>query len=157
MQSRSGDERLSDPQHIVAVAGLFYDAQGRVLLVKTERRGWECPGGQVECGEDLVEALVREAREETGCEVRVERLVGVYTNPVPPTKVMFMFVGQHVRGEPEAGDELGAGWYSVEQALEMVTFGPNLLKLRDALWAAERPVYRVYTARPYHLLRQMEW
>src|SRR4051812_22410405 len=54
------DGRVSDPQHIVAVAGLFYDEQGRVLLVKTERRGWECPGGQVECGEDLVEASVRE-------------------------------------------------------------------------------------------------
>ncbi len=70
---------MSDPQHIVAVGGLFYDRDGRVLLVKTERRGWECPGGQVESGEDLAEALVREAREETGCEVRVERLAGVYT------------------------------------------------------------------------------
>lgn len=148
---------MNHPQHIVAVAGLFYDARGRVLLVNTERRGWECPGGQVECGEDLEEALVREAREETGCEVRVERLAGVYTNPVPPAKVMFMFVGRHVHGEPEKGDELASGWYPVEQALEMVTFGPNLLKLRDALQAGGRPVYRVYSARPYELLKETEW
>jgi hypothetical protein len=38
---------MSDPQHIVAVSGLFYNSDGQVLLVKTERRGWECPGGQV--------------------------------------------------------------------------------------------------------------
>lgn len=148
---------MSDPQHIVAVSGLFYDARGRVLLVETPRRGWECPGGQVECGEDLVEALVREVREETGCVVQVERLVGVYTNPIPPSKVMFMFTGAHVSGEPSGGDELGAGWFSVEDALDRVTFGPNRLKLEDALRNQDRPVYRVYTARPYELWLQQKW
>jgi 8-oxo-dGTP diphosphatase len=148
---------MSDPLHIVAVSGLFRDHAGRVLLVETPRRGWECPGGQVECGEDLVEALQRETREETGCGVVVERLVGVYTNPVPPTKVMFMFAGRHRDGEARRGDELDAGWFPVEQALRLVTFGPNRLKLRDALQPAGRPVYRVYSARPFELMKQTEW
>jgi 8-oxo-dGTP diphosphatase len=148
---------VADPQHIVAVSGLFYDQTGRVLLVETARRGWECPGGQVECGEDLVEALLRETMEETGCVVEVERLVGVYTNPVPPTKVMFMFAGRHVEGEPCRGDELEAGWFSIEEARRMVTFGANRLKLEDALRGAGHPVYRVYTARPFELLRAEEW
>ena len=38
-----------------------------------------------------------------------------------------------------------------------VTFGPNRLKLQDALADCGRPVYRVYRARPYELVRQMEW
>ncbi len=53
---------MPDPMHIVAVSGLFSNANGQVLLVKTDRRGWECPGGQVEDGEDLVAALQREVR-----------------------------------------------------------------------------------------------
>ena len=76
----------SYPRHIVAVSGLFRSDAGQILLVKTPRRGWELPGGQVEQGEDLIQALIREAREESGCEVQVERLVGVYTNPTPPEK-----------------------------------------------------------------------
>lgn len=148
---------MTDPLHIVAAGGLFYARDGRVLLVETPRRGWECPGGQVECGEEVDEAVVREVWEETGCRVEIERLVGIYTNPVPPTKVIFMFVGRHVDGEPKRGDELDPGWFTVEEALHMVTFGPEHLRLRDALECGDRPVYRVYRARPYELLKESEW
>ena len=43
--------------HIVTVAGYVEDGKGNVLLVKTNFRGWENPGGQVEVGENLEEAL----------------------------------------------------------------------------------------------------
>ena len=148
---------MSDPQHIVAVAGAFFNEQGQILLVRTERRGWECPGGQVEEGEDLVAAMVREVKEETGCVVEVERLVGVYTNPVPPSKVMFMFVGKCVGGVVGQGDEQEAGWYTREEALAMMTHPANRLKLEDALREEERPVYRVYTTNPYELILQETW
>src|SRR5262245_61055762 len=62
---------MDDPRHIVGVSGLFFNRDGSVLLVKTERRDWECPGGQVELGEDLITALIRETREESGCEVAI--------------------------------------------------------------------------------------
>ena len=48
---------------MVGVSGVVRDAAGRVLLVRTERVGWELPGGRVEAGEDLVDALRRECRE----------------------------------------------------------------------------------------------
>jgi 8-oxo-dGTP diphosphatase len=138
------------PCHIVAVSGLFFNSDGNVLLVKTERRGWECPGGQVELGEDLITALIRETREESGCEVEVERLAGIYTNPVSPQKVMFQFVGRYISGAPRGSEETAeAGWFTVEEALELVTFPANLAKLNDALRASERPVYRVYSTQPY--------
>ena len=138
------------PRHIVAVSGLFFNRNGNVLLVKTERRGWECPGGQVELGEDLITALIRETREESGCEVEVERLVGVYTNPVAPPKVMFQFIGKHLSGIPCGGEETAeAGWFALDETLHLVTFPANLAKLNDALRAGERPIYRVYSTQPY--------
>lgn len=54
------------PTHIVAVGGIVEDGHGNILLVKTRDAGWEYPGGQVEVGENLMDALSREIKEESG-------------------------------------------------------------------------------------------
>lgn len=54
----------------------------QVLLTKREDfEVWCLPGGGLDSHETFVEAAVREAREETGLEVRVTRLIGVYSRP----------------------------------------------------------------------------
>ncbi len=54
----------------------------RVLLTRrTDNGRWCLPGGAMEAGESLAETCIREVREETGLEVRVLRLVGVYSSP----------------------------------------------------------------------------
>ena len=54
----------------------------RVLLPRRRYSGWwNLPGGGMERGETVEEAAAREVREETGLEVGVERLVGVYSKP----------------------------------------------------------------------------
>lgn len=69
-----------EPILLTFAAAIIADEHGRVLL---QRRGdrdvWGLPGGALELGESAEEAVIREAREETGLEVRVERLIGVYT------------------------------------------------------------------------------
>lgn len=141
---------MNHPKHLVAVVGLFTNAAGQLLLVESQKRGWECPGGLVEQGEDLVAALARETLEESCCEVVVERLVGVYSRVDPPEGVVFMFRGRHLGGSPGASCEtVGAGWFTPEEAVERVTHPPNAARLRDALAGHDRVVYRSYTTTPY--------
>lgn len=81
----------------------------RVILV--ERRnppfGWALPGGFVDYGESVEQAAVREAREETNLNVKLQRLLGVYLDPARDERghtasVVFVATGE---GVPEAGDD----------------------------------------------------
>jgi 8-oxo-dGTP diphosphatase len=70
-----------DPK--LAVGTIITDEQNRVVLVKRAIEPgygkWVFPGGYVDRGEEVRAAAVREAREETGLEVRLERLINIYS------------------------------------------------------------------------------
>jgi ADP-ribose pyrophosphatase YjhB (NUDIX family) len=67
---------------VVAVTVFVQDDQGRVLLIQRTDNGlWALPGGAQDFGEYIAETAVRETREETGVEVKVTGVVGIYTNP----------------------------------------------------------------------------
>jgi len=64
------------------VAAVLRDAEARLLLHQRRHGGgWAPPSGGMEPGEDVLTALHRELREETGLSAIVERLVGVYSDP----------------------------------------------------------------------------
>lgn len=63
-------------------AALTVDEQGRILLQRRADSGnWSLPGGTMELGETLGDAVMRETREETGLDVELTGIVGVYTDP----------------------------------------------------------------------------
>lgn len=69
--------------HQIRVAGVLVE-DGALLVVRqrvSAERGWSLPGGRVEAGETLGEAVVREMKEETGLEVSVVRLLYVADKP----------------------------------------------------------------------------
>jgi ADP-ribose pyrophosphatase YjhB (NUDIX family) len=65
-----------------AVSAIIFDRRGRLLLQQRSDGGqWGLPGGSVEIGESVREAIQREVHEETGLTVAVRRMVGVYSEP----------------------------------------------------------------------------
>lgn len=78
IRSKVGREKI----FINCAGGWVEDEQGRVLLQKRSPTGevWGFPGGVMELGESAETAAIREIREETGLEVEVTALLGVYTN-----------------------------------------------------------------------------
>lgn len=64
------------------MAAIVRDEHGALLLHRRQAEGaWAPPSGRVEPGERWLDALRRELREETGLQITVERLVGVYSDP----------------------------------------------------------------------------
>ena len=64
------------------VAVIILNEENQVLLQKRADVGlWGIPSGHVEIGETVSEAAIREVNEETNLEIRIERLIGVYSDP----------------------------------------------------------------------------
>ena len=66
----------------VAVAAFIQADDGRILMIRrTDNDLYSIPGGQLELGETLAEAAVREVREETGIDCEVTGVIGLYSDP----------------------------------------------------------------------------
>ena len=81
-------EHFNDPDApaansiVVAVTVFIRDDRDRVLLIKrTDNSLWALPGGAQEIGEYIAQTAVRETKEESGIDIEVTGLVGIYTNP----------------------------------------------------------------------------
>jgi len=77
------DPTAPEPNSLVVGVTMFVqDDDGRVLLIERADNGqWALPGGGQEVGETTPAAAVRETVEETGIEVEVSGLVGIYSHP----------------------------------------------------------------------------
>ncbi|HJU06108.1 MAG TPA: NUDIX hydrolase [Nitrospiraceae bacterium] len=123
-----------DPK--VAV-GTIVPLDGRLLLLK---RGiepaygkWVFPGGFVDRGERVEEAAVRETREESRVEVRISRLLNIYSYPNHPV-IIIVYVGEVIGGRPDAGDE----------TLEAHTFAAHEIPWNDLAFPSTAQALRDY-------------
>ena len=141
------------PKHIVA-AGMLVQRGDEVLLVRTPRRGWEIPGGQIEEGESVLDGVLREVQEEAGVVVAVERLVGVYSN-LSGSRVIFDFLGSWLSGDAAAGDEtIAAAWVPRAAAEQMIDHPGYRQRLRQLLAFDGRILFQSYTTAPYTVRAQ---
>src|SRR6266567_6286423 len=67
---------------VVGSSAVVVDGEGRILLQRRSDSGnWALPGGKMDIGETFAESAVREVKEETGFDVRIERIIGIYSDP----------------------------------------------------------------------------
>ena len=135
-----GQVAYLDPKLAVAV---LVAREGRILLGRrgpgTREPGkWSFPAGFVERGERVEHAAAREAREETGLEVTVGPLIGLYSSDGEP--VALAVYEATAEGEPLAGDDLtDVGWFPIARLPELAF--PRDRRIIDA-WLATRETDR---------------
>ena len=125
------------PTHIVAAGGIIFNSDGKTLLVKNPRKGWEFPGGIVEQGETILQGLLREIKEETGLQVRIQNIAGIYSrisrkkgyNGVDkmPTIVVVDFLCQYLSGQlTTSAESIDMDWFSIEEAKKIIHVEQNV-------------------------------
>jgi len=117
----------------VGVGAIIVDGAGRLFLArrgpqaKNERGLWEFPGGSVEFGERLADALKREMGEEYGIEIEVGELLDVVDHILPDEGQHWVsptFICTIVSGEPtirEAAKCTEIGWFAPDQMPDDLT------------------------------------
>lgn len=150
---------MSWPTHIVACGGYVFDQQGNLLLIKTQHRGYDCTGGQVENGENLEEAVLREIFEESGITAKVKCLCGIYSNvaqklhydgvtPVP-TIVSIDFICEYVSGELRTSEESSEVlWVPREKVMGYITAPVQRYRFEKVLNFNGTVTYGVYVSKP---------
>jgi 8-oxo-dGTP diphosphatase len=148
---------MENPRHIVVVSCLVRNEKGKVALIRHYKRGWEVPQGRVEEGEDLIAALHREVREETGVEVNPGPLAGVWSKLSPPSAIIFTFLADYAGGELRTSEESPEiGWFDADEALALVTHPVNSDRLRALLEFSGSVVYRSYSSSPYRIESEVQ-
>ncbi|MCK5129823.1 MAG: NUDIX hydrolase [Clostridiales bacterium] len=154
---------MSYPTHIVAVGGIVVNKKEEILLVKSFWRGWEFPGGQVETGESLIEALKREILEESNINVNAKKLIGIYSNIKEhvghdgkthvPTKVMMDFTCEYIDGEFKPSNETSEGkWVAKNKVLNLIEHPTYAYRYNNYLKGLDYPIYSAYQSRPFVLI-----
>jgi mutator protein MutT len=149
-----------DPQHIVSVSGYITNEEGKVLLVRNFHRSntMEMPGGQVEEGETLEEAIHREILEETGVKVKLYGITGIYQN-VTSGVICVVFRGQYESGEIRTAEgetlEVVFTELTKERINELITRTHFKNRTLDALEPNYLP-YEAFKVRPYELIKRFE-
>lgn len=124
---------------------------GQVLMIKRSDNGnWAVPGGAMELGESLVQAAVRETREETGVDCEITGLVGIYTDPKHVIlytsdgevrqEFSVVFTARAIGGTPAPSSEsVEVRWKDTAKLVGLPMDRSMRMRIDDFLSRADRP------------------
>ncbi|WP_371663611.1 NUDIX hydrolase [Streptomyces sp. NBC_00280] len=132
------------------VNGAVADERGRLLLIERSDDGyWALPGGMVDVGESFSEAVVREVREETGLDIAVCGLIGLYSDPRHVTsydngtvsqECSLVFRGTVTGGRLRTSDESRTVRFVEAREIDTLRVHPSMrLRISHALGNPSRP------------------
>lgn len=139
------------PNSVVPSTTAFVlDSEGRVLLIRrTDNGDWALPGGAHDFGEYIAETAIRETKEESGIDIEVTGIVGIYTDPhhlieysdgEVRQQFSICFRGKQVGGTPTTSTESSqVAWFS-QGDLESLPINPSMrLRIQHGYERAEAP------------------
>ncbi|WP_201371768.1 NUDIX hydrolase [Ktedonobacter robiniae] len=128
-------------QFRIGISALIF-RQGQILLAhRSDIDWWNLPGGGMELGETLEQTVSREVLEETGLQVAVERLVGVYSKP-QKQEVVLSFLCRITGGELTTTLESRECRFFSPDAIPANTLPKHRQRIEDALLNQERALIR---------------
>lgn len=106
--------------------GAIVVEDGKVLLVKHNAGHWDFPKGHVEEGETEIETAIREVKEETNIDIKIEKenkYISEYSPKENVMKTVIYFIGEKVGGEdkPQIEEVSDVEWVDVNKAVERIT------------------------------------
>ena len=116
----------------VGVYAVIFEAEHVLLAHRRDIDWWNLPGGGMESGETVEEAICREVCEETGLEVEVEYLIGVYSKP-QKQEVVLTFRCRTIGGKLSVTEESRECRFFFPGALPQNTLPKHRQRIEDAL------------------------
>ena len=134
-------------QFTVGVFGIIFDERGRILLChRKDYDLWNLPGGALESGEAPWDGIKREIKEETGLEVEVSKLLGVYTKPAN-NDIVFAFICKVIAGEITLNDEADRVEYFAFDNIPTNISAKQVERIRDAIQNPDEVVFKIQTGK----------
>jgi ADP-ribose pyrophosphatase YjhB (NUDIX family) len=135
---------------VVAVTAAVRNAQGELLLIeRTDNSLWALPGGAQDIGESVVQAVQREVYEETGIDVEITGLSGIYSDPrhviayddgEVRQEFSLCFHAKSVGGQPRSSSESSqARWVSPDSLQDLKMHPSMRLRINHALKQEPQP------------------
>ncbi len=106
------EKAMKSDSPVLAVDAVIQLEDGNIIFIQRQnppfQGQWALPGGQVEVGESVEEAIIREVKEETGLKVKIDRLIGVFSDPQRDPRghtVSIAYFVYPIGGELSAGSD----------------------------------------------------